>query len=38
MEEVLVRVTYTRGRDKGVSLYLPVWPSAPGAWRAGIAA
>lgn len=33
-----VQVTYTRGKDRGVSLHLPIYPCQDEGWRAGIAA
>lgn len=36
--QIFVKVTYTTGRDAGVEVFLPVWPSPANAWRQGIAA
>lgn len=33
-----VLVTYTKGKDRGVSLHLPVYPCEGDAWRSGVAA
>ena len=34
---VLVRLIYTRGKDRGMWLQLPVYPCAGEEWRVGVA-
>lgn len=35
---ITVQVTYTKGKDRGVSLHLPVYPCTSDAWREGVSA
>lgn len=38
VQEILVKVTYTSGKDKGIELFLPVYPCEADAWREGVEA
>lgn len=35
---ITVQVTYTKGKDRGCSLQLPIYPCEGDAWRKGIEA
>lgn len=38
MVQILVKVTYTQGKDKGIELFLPVYPCEGEGWREGVPA